>query len=92
MFKVNLKHRKMEKLYLLRFGGDDFLVWRCQLEAYLAVNDLLEIVDGTKARPTETAQVNAYEKGDRKARLVILSTLKTNVVRQVMNLRTSSEV
>lgn len=83
----------MEKLYLPKFAGEDFAVWRCQLEAYLAVSDLLEIVDGTKQRPIEpAAQVQLWDKNDRKAKLIILSTLETNVVRQVMNLKSSREV
>lgn len=37
----------MEKLILPKFNGEDFAVWQFQIESYLAVHDLLEVVDGT---------------------------------------------
>lgn len=81
----------MERLCIPKFGGEDFAVWRCQVEAHLAVSDLLEVVDGSSKRPTEQGKQIEWDKNDRKARLIILSALETNVVRQIMNLKTSHE-
>lgn len=84
--------RKMEKLVVPKFNGEDFVVWRFQIESYLAVHDLLEVVDRTSKRPLEASRQSEWDKLDRKARLIIGSALETNVVRQIMNLKTASEM
>lgn len=82
----------MEKLVVPKFNGEDFPVWWFQIESYLAVHDLLEVVDGTLRRPPEAAKQAEWDKLDRKARLVIGSTLETNIVRQIMNGKTAHEM
>lgn len=84
--------RKMEKLVLPKFNGEDFAVWRFQIESYLAVHELLGVVDGTTKRPLEANAQSEWDKLDRKARLIIGSALETNVVRQIMNLKTANEM
>ncbi|XP_024876547.1 uncharacterized protein LOC112457617, partial [Temnothorax curvispinosus] len=82
----------MEKLVLPKFNGEDFAVWRFQIESYLAVYDLLEVVDGTLKRPLEAARQSEWDKLDWKARLIIGNALEMNVVRQIMNLKTANEI
>lgn len=82
----------MEKIVLPKFNGEDFAVWRFQIESYLEVNDLLEVVDGSKTCPEEAVEKAAWNKLDRKARLIIGSALEANVVRQIMNLKTAHEM
>ena len=70
----------MEKLVLPKFNGEDFAVWRFQIESYLAVHDLLDVVDGTAKCPDKAEEIAAWNKLDRKARLIIGSALEANVI------------
>ncbi|EZA62192.1 hypothetical protein X777_02818 [Ooceraea biroi] len=76
----------MEKLVLPKFNGKNFAVWRFQIESFLAVHDLLEVVDSTLKCPSEASRL------DWKARLVIGNALETNIVRLVMNLKTANKM
>ena len=75
-----------------KFNGHEFAIWKFRMEAYLDYPDLLAVVDGSEAKPTEAGKIPAWEKTDKKARLVIGQALVTNVVRQIMSLKTKAEM
>ena len=84
----------MNKLNVVKFGGDDFTVWRFEMESFLAVNDLLDHVTGAKTRPgaNHNGQQDAWDKNDQKARCYIVAGLERNIVRQIMSLTTSRDM
>ena len=78
----------MDKIPITKFVGEDFAVWRFQIESVLAVNDLWDVVDGSRLRPDENDVAKAaarvkWDKADRKAMMYIGAYLDTKVLRQV---------
>lgn len=81
----------MDKLTVSKFNGHDFAVWKFQMMGFLEYHGLLEIVDGTRKRPT-SGSTEEWDKLDKKARFYIGLSLEAAQVRQVMNLKTSGEM
>ena len=84
----------MEKITLTKFDGTDFNVWKFQIQSWLDVHGLLEVVDGTWPKPPQQKEdaVSEWLKLDKKARMVIGYALEKNIVPKVMNLKTSHEM
>lgn len=95
----------MDKIQFDKFNGKDFSVWKFQMESYFDYHNLLSIVDGSQRKPlgplatdsqeiknAKQYRIEEWEKADKKARLVLGMALETNVVRQVMNLRSAAEM
>lgn len=81
----------MDKLTVSKFNGHDFAVWKFQMMGFLEYHGLLDLVDGTKKRPTSES-TEEWDKLDKKARFYIGLSLEPTQVRQVMNLKTSTEM
>lgn len=81
----------MDKLTVSKFNGHDFAVWKFQMMGFLEYHGLLDLVDGTKKRPTSES-TEEWDKLDKKARFYIGLSLEPAQVRQVMNLKTSTEM
>lgn len=64
-----------------KFNSKNFAVWRFQIESYLAVHNLVKIVDRTSKRPSKASRQSKWDKLDRKAQLVIRSALETSCVK-----------
>ena len=42
---------KFEKVHMKMFDGDDFTIWRYQMEIIFEAKEILEIVDDTLSKP-----------------------------------------
>lgn len=97
----------MDKIQFDKFNGNDFNVWKFQIESYFDFHGLLDhsssmIPKKNRCNPFESdaaeikvrkqREIEEWEKADKKARLVLGMELESNIVRQVMNLKTAAEM
>ena len=89
----------MDKFAIAKFNGHDFAVWKFQMRAYLRYHDLLGIIEGTETRPTSasatgvvTTEQAEWDKKDEKAQFAISYSVESNIVRQIMNMKTAAEM
>lgn len=77
-----------DKLQIQKFDGQDFAVWKCQMEALIIARDCGEALLPIK---TETDK-NAYLKKDNLARSLLLLSLDNKHCKLVIQYRTAREI
>ncbi|KAJ3649380.1 hypothetical protein Zmor_021128 [Zophobas morio] len=85
----------MDKFAIAKFNGNDFAVWKFQMRAYLRYHELLDVVEGMKARPDSggtSKEQEEWDRKDEKAQFALSCALETNVVRHIMNMKTAAEM
>ncbi|KAJ3662741.1 hypothetical protein Zmor_007072 [Zophobas morio] len=85
----------MDKFAIAKFNGNDFAVWKFQMRAYLRYHELLDVVEGMKARPDSggtSKEQEDWDRKDEKAQFALSCALETNVVRHIMNMKTAAEM
>lgn len=65
----------MDKFTVARFDGQDFSLWKFQMETYFLANGLMGVIDGSKVRPT-SGDTTAWEALENKARMAIVLSLE----------------
>lgn len=83
--EITTRHRQ-------KFDGSDFTTWKFQITRLFIANGLLEIVDGTKKKPTDTAQKKIWEREDAKAMFIISSTMEAKQLKSLITCETANEM
>ncbi|QRV99178.1 Copia-like polyprotein/retrotransposon [Ceratobasidium sp. AG-Ba] len=74
-------------------GSENWRIWRVRMEDLLGELELMEYVDGMKAKPSTGASSLAdWQKSDRKARGIIRRCVDDTVMTNILACETSSDV
>lgn len=61
----------MDKLTLPKFNGNEFNVWKFQMETVFEFQGIMGVVDGPEVKPEQPETAEIWLKNDRKARMLI---------------------
>jgi len=75
-----------------KFDGNDFNTWKFQITRLFIANGLLEIVDGTKNKPKEEAQIKFWERENAKAMFLISSSMEAKQLKSLITCETANEM
>lgn len=75
-----------------RFVGEDYQLWRRQIEIFMNENGLKKYIDGTTPKPTEEANVPAWEKKDAEAQAFLMRGLELGQLRYMTDCSTAAEM
>lgn len=94
--------RSDERGHIPKFDGNDFAVWKAQVEAFLISKDKDRVLNLTKPRRIVTGtdeqkilrdrEIQAFEKADRYVRSLLLLSLDAKYVKLVLKCKTSREL
>lgn len=75
-----------------KFDGSDFTTWKFQITRLFIANGLLEIVDGTRKKPEEEAQIKLWERENAKAMFLISSSMEAKQLKSLITCETANEM
>jgi len=61
-------------------GSSNYIAWKDKMEAVLDDNGLKEFIDAEVPKPTDAAQVEAWQKKTSKCRRILLEGMKDHIV------------
>ena len=89
---VNKVNTQLYDISHLENDGSNYAYWKIQLQAILEMQDLWEIIDGSKPKPTATDSDRAdWDKQDRAARAQIVLTLKQEPLSVIAHTSTTAK-
>ncbi|UYV62920.1 hypothetical protein LAZ67_2002452 [Cordylochernes scorpioides] len=76
------------------FNGDNFHLWKFQMEIILEAKDLLSITDDSEVKPEieDIAKFSEWKKKDAKSKMLITTALEFKYLQQIVNCQTSAEM
>lgn len=76
--------------HIHRFNGQDYQLWKRQMEIYMVENRLKKYIDGTTPRPSTDAE--AWERKDAEAQAFLMRGLQLNQPRYLSDCATAAEM
>lgn len=94
---------QIEKISTInKFDGNDFSIWKAQVESILEVKDLANVLTTSKPRRSEKAtdakkaqkenEISEWEKKDKQAKSLLLLSLDNKHVRLIIKCKTAREI
>lgn len=81
------------KLYHVhRFNGQNYQLWKRQMEIYMRENKLRKYIAGSKPRPTATTDIAAWEQKDAEAQGFLMRGLELDQLRYLTDCSTAAEM
>ena len=80
------------KLSIHRFNGQNYQLWKRQMEIYMAENGLKKYVDGSTPKPAADADVPAWIKKDAEAQAFLKRGLELDQLRYVADCTTAADM
>lgn len=84
-----------------KFNGNDFSVWKAQVESILEAKDLASVLDTTKPRRSDKSteaekakkelEILEWEKKDKQAKSLLLLSLDNKHVRLILKCKTKKQ-
>ena len=83
---------EMDEKYVIQLSSTNYQRWKYEVQAILESKEVMDIVDGTEARPTDPNKLKAWRKGDATARMVLSRSLDEEHHSFIRACKTSAEI